>query len=91
MRKLRERLEDILQAIGQIEIEQVKGREAFETTPLIQVWMIHHLLLIGEAVRSIDPAVTAKYPAIPWRQITGMRNIIVHDYFRINKEIVGKP
>ena len=50
--------------------------------------MVHHLMIIGEAVRAIDPAVRAKYPSVPWRQIAGMRNILVHDYFRINKEIV---
>lgn len=50
--------------------------------------MVHHLMIIGEAVRAIDPATKQKYPAIPWRQIAGMRNILVHDYFRINKTIV---
>lgn len=88
MRDFRDRLQDILDAIGQIEVEQVKGRVAFESSPLIQVWMVHHLMIIGEAVRSIDPAVRQRYPSIPWRQIAGMRNILVHDYFRINQEIV---
>ena len=50
--------------------------------------MVHHLMIIGEAVRAIDPALKQKYPAIPWRQIAGMRNILVHDYFRINQAIV---
>jgi uncharacterized protein with HEPN domain len=45
-------------------------------------------VIIGEAVRSIDPAFKQKHPSIPWRQIGGMRNILVHDYFRINAEIV---
>lgn len=50
--------------------------------------MVHHLLIIGEAVRGIDPAVKQRYSSVPWRQIAGMRNILVHDYFRINQEIV---
>jgi uncharacterized protein with HEPN domain len=50
--------------------------------------MVHHLLIIGEAARAIDPAVRQRYPTIPWRQIAGMRNILVHDYFRINQAIV---
>jgi uncharacterized protein with HEPN domain len=81
-------MQDILDAIGQIEIEQVKGKAAFDSSPLVQVWMVHHLMIIGEAVRAIDPAVRQRYPSIPWRQIAGMRNILVHDYFRINQEIV---
>ena len=88
MRQLRDRLQDILDAIRQIEGEQDKGKEAFSASPLIQIWMVHHLMIIGEAVRGIDPSVRHKYPSVPWRQIAGMRNILVHDYFRINQEIV---
>ena len=88
MRQLRERLEDILEAVTQIETEQAKGKAAFDENPLVQVWMVHHLMIIGEAVRAIDPAERSKYPSVPWRQIAGMRNILVHDYFRINQEIV---
>ncbi len=88
MRQFRERLQDILDAIARIETERAKGRAAFDASPLLQVWMVHHLMIIGEAVRSIDPALKQRYPSIPWRQIAGMRNILVHDYFRINQQIV---
>ena len=88
MRRFRDRLHDILDAIAQIEVERAKGRRAFDDSRLIQVWMVHHLMIIGEAVRAIDPAVRQQHPSVPWRQITGMRNILVHDYFRINDRIV---
>lgn len=88
MRRFRERLQDILDAIAQIEVERAKGRRAFDDSRLIQVWMVHHLMIIGEAVRAIDPATRQQHPSVPWRQITGMRNILVHDYFRINDQIV---
>ena len=88
MRVVRERLQDILDAIAQIEIERNKGRDSFSKERLIQVWMVHHLMIIGEAVRSIDPAFRQQHPCVPWRQIAGMRNILVHDYFQINERIV---
>jgi uncharacterized protein with HEPN domain len=88
VRDIRTRLQDILDAIGQIEAEQAKGQAAFKGNRLVQVWMVHHLLIIGEAVRAIDPAFRQRHPSVPWRQIAGMRSILVHDYFRINQEIV---
>ena len=88
MRDLRGRLQDILEAIAQIEAEKTKGKAAFDESALIQTWMVHHLMIIGEAVRAVDPVLKQKHPAVPWRQIAGMRNILVHDYFRINKAIV---
>ncbi len=88
MRSTQARLQDILEAIAQIETQQQKGKAAFDENELIQVWMVHYLMIIGEAVRSLDPAFKQKYSSIPWRQISGMRNILVHDYFRIDKRLV---
>ena len=60
MRRFRDRLQDILDAIKQIEAEQAKGKAAFDDSPLMQVWMVHHLMIIGEAVRAIDPALKGR-------------------------------
>jgi uncharacterized protein with HEPN domain len=90
MRTTRERLQDIAEAIAKIETGAAKGKEAFLEDELLQVWMVHHLMIIGEAVRAIDPSFRQKHPETPWRQIAGMRNILVHDYFRINHEIVWR-
>ncbi|WP_317063675.1 HepT-like ribonuclease domain-containing protein [Methanoculleus caldifontis] len=49
MRAGNERLLDILEAIGEIERYAVRGRETFLQDELVQVWMIHHLQIIGEA------------------------------------------
>ena len=86
MREFRDRLHDILDAIAQIEVEQVKGGAAFDASRLIQVWMMHHLMIIGEAVRAIDPALRRQYPSIPWREIAGMRNILVHAETHADKD-----
>jgi uncharacterized protein with HEPN domain len=87
MRNDRERLADVLEAIERIEQQAVKGREAFESEELIQVWIIHHLEIIGEAVRALSSDVT-QHPAIEWPKIVGMRNILVHNYFDIDLDIV---
>ena len=84
----RRRLQDILDAIAQIEKLRPKGRAVFDESELIQVWMVHHLQIIGEAVRAIDPAFRTQHPSVPWRDISGMRSILVHEYGSIDLNIV---
>ncbi|MFA6331836.1 MAG: HepT-like ribonuclease domain-containing protein [Methanoregula sp.] len=63
---------------------QLKGKPAFETSELIQVWIVHHLQILGEAARGISEESRRKYPNIPWSKIVGFRNIPVHHYFAID-------
>ncbi len=49
MRDGNERLLDILEAIEEIERYAIRGRDAFFQDELVQVWMVHHLQIIGEA------------------------------------------
>jgi uncharacterized protein with HEPN domain len=53
MRGIRERLLDILEAIHRIERYTVQGKAAFENNELIQVWMVSHLQIIGEACNAL--------------------------------------
>lgn len=88
MREDRERLLDIQEAIERIEKYAAQGQEAFERDELIQTWIVHHLQIIGEASRAIASALQDQYPAVPWTKIIGMRNILVHDYFGIDTDVV---
>ena len=88
MRDPRERLEDILEAIGHIGRYAARGREAFEADELIQSWFVRHLQIIGEAARALPEEIRAKMPDIPWSKVIGMRHILVHDYFGIDTEVV---
>jgi len=81
MRDDRERLRDILDAIAQVEKYASRGRAVFETDELVQTWIVHHLLIIGEAVRGLTDELRRHHADIPWPLIVGMRNIIVHEYF----------
>ena len=88
MRDPRERLEDILEAIGHIGRYAARGREAFEADELIQSWFVRHLQIIGEAARALPEEIRAKMPDIPWSKVIAMRHILVHDYFGIDTESV---
>ncbi|MCZ7644003.1 MAG: DUF86 domain-containing protein [Planctomycetota bacterium] len=88
MRDDRGYLEDILSAIQQIEKQVEKGRDAFLAEELIQVWMIHHIQIIGEAIGKLSEELKAKHPKVPWTAIKAMRNVLVHFYFGIRLEKV---
>ena len=84
MRKIRDRLEDVLEAIRRIEIECASGRGDFDADPKVQVWVIHHLQIIGEAIRPIVDDLRSLDAGTPWLEIVGMRHILVHDYFGVD-------
>jgi uncharacterized protein with HEPN domain len=88
MRSERERLLDILEAIERIEKYAEDGKDAFESDELIQNWMVHHIGIIGEACRSVSKELQAEHADIPWADIIGMRNILVHHYFGIDTDAV---
>ncbi|OGR89747.1 MAG: nucleotidyltransferase [Elusimicrobia bacterium RIFCSPLOWO2_01_FULL_60_11] len=88
MRSDKQRFEDILEAIERIEKYAARGRDAFWKDELVQTWIVRHLQILGEAARNTTQELKDKNPQIPWSKITGMRNILVHDYFGVDREIV---
>lgn len=84
MRTDHQRLTDALEAIERCLEQAKRGREVSEGDPLVQVWMVHHLEILGEACKSISVEVRTRHPDVPWSAIVGMRNVLVHDYFGID-------
>jgi len=72
------------EAISHIEKYAAQGKGAFESSELIQVWIVHHLQILGEAARGISEETRKNNPLIPWSKIIGFRNILVHHYFAID-------
>jgi uncharacterized protein with HEPN domain len=88
MREDRERLLDIQEAITNIRKYAQHGRREFENEELIQTWIIHHLLILGEAVAALSDVFKEQHSDIPWSKIVGMRNVLIHNYFGIDHEVV---
>ena len=88
MRDPVERLSDMLEAIGRIERYAKRGRENFDADELIQNWIVHHLQILGEAARALPEELRRQAPEVEWKKITGMRHVLVHDYFGIDRDIV---
>jgi uncharacterized protein with HEPN domain len=59
-------------------------RQEFDSDMDLRLAVTHQLQVIGEASRCVSDVARRQLPGIPWRQITGMRNRIVHDYVNID-------
>lgn len=82
-------LDDILENILLIEdsIRNLSKNE-FIIDKLIVDATVRRLEIIGEAVKNIPKSFREKYPYIPWNKIAGMRDIIIHGYFRVDLNAV---
>ena len=45
---------------------------------------------IGEAARVVPPEIQERFPEVPWGRMQGIRNVLVHEYFRLDEEILWK-
>ena len=50
--------------------------------------VVRNLEIIGEAIKKIPENIRSKYPNVEWRKITGLRDILVHEYFGVDAEII---
>ena len=63
-------------------------RERFDADENLRLSLVHLVQIIGEAARCVSPERCAAHPAIPWREITGMRHKIVHDYMDVSEDVL---
>ncbi|MBU0568137.1 DUF86 domain-containing protein [bacterium] len=50
--------------------------------------VVRSLEIVGEAVKRIPDSVRSRYPQIPWRDMAGMRNKLIHEYFGVKLKVV---
>jgi uncharacterized protein with HEPN domain len=86
VRSDRERLLDMLEAIEQVEKYAGSSRESVERDELLQTWFVHHMQIIGEAAGRLSDGLRASHSDVPWTEIIGMRNVLVHEYFGVDSE-----
>ena len=60
------------------------GEREFLASRLIQDGVVRNLEVIGEATKNLSTELREANPAIPWRQIAGMRDVLIHDYLKVN-------
>ena len=67
---------------------QGRGRTDLESDEMLSLAIVRLLEIIGEAATHVSEPVQAALPSIPWRQITGVRNRLIHGYFDVDHDIV---
>ena len=78
----------LLDAAADIEAFTAEGHKAFMADRKTQSAVIRQLEIIGEAVKNLSVALTQSEPAIPWRQIAGARDRLIHAYFSVDLDAV---
>lgn len=82
-------LHEMLQAIDKTTAYLAGFTDAdFENNTLVQDAVVSNLEIIGEAARNIPPELQSRYADIPWKQIIGFRNVVIHAYFDVDLAIV---
>lgn len=78
----------IRDAIDKIESYASVGKEVFLETYHWQDAVIRNLEVIGEATKRLSAELKAENSEIPWREIAGLRDVLIHDYMGVDVRIV---
>lgn len=90
-RAWQDRIDDILVCAANIEhFTSGMDLDTFLDDPKTVRAVAFELTTIGEAVRFIPPEIQAQADEVPWGKMLGIRNVLVHEYFRLDEEILWK-
>ena len=78
------RLRDIAAAIATIRSHVADGEFDRKTSDAV----LYNLVVIGEAAAQISEDTRAAAPEIPWTKVVGLRNLVAHEYFRVDLDVI---
>ena len=81
-------LRHIADAAQRVREYTADGRDAFLADKKTQDAVLRNLEIIGEAVKRLSTELRDAHPDIPWKQIAGMRDILIHHYFGVKLDTV---
>jgi uncharacterized protein with HEPN domain len=81
-------LRHMIEAIAKIESYASVKKTVFMNTSHWQDAIIRNLEILGEAAKQISKPLKTEFPDIPWRNIAGLRDVLIHDYMGVDLESV---
>ncbi len=82
LRHILEEIEYLLSRTGHLSFSE------FAQDDTLKRAFVRSLEVIGEAVKNLPDTIKSQYPEIPWRQLSGMRDKLIHFYFGVNYQLV---
>jgi len=82
-------LDDIIDAVESI-LDYTSGLDYddFISNAMCIDAVIKNLLVIGEAVKKIPEDIKSEHPSVDWKNIAGLRDVLIHAYFRIDNDLI---
>ncbi len=89
MVKNKQALLDIITAIQQIlsYIKNIKKQD-FQQDNEKQAAILYRIIIVGEATKRLSQEFRQNYPVIPWREMAGLRDVVIHDYDELDIDIL---
>lgn len=78
----------MLECIEKVQSYTAGGEASFRGSTLIQDAVMRNLQTMAESGQKLSETLKAQHPLVPWRAISGFRNIIVHDYLGLDLDVV---
>ncbi len=81
-------IKHILECIEKIQKWHMQGKEEFLRNEMLHDAIIRNLQILGESTKRLSVKAKEAHPEVPWKDIFGFRNIVVHEYLELDVEII---
>jgi len=81
-------LQDILDAVAEAKNHFPSDRKQFDENPHLQSHLYLQVVIIGEAASRLSKSLKHNNPKVPWKRVEGMRHVLIHDYFKVDWDVL---